>query len=80
MKELSPGLRRSEPVASFLQGSLIWITDYEELIDGRWQTFVSIHPRKIGHSPCEDDVPVDQLNLLWAHGSKLLGMKQVREQ
>jgi hypothetical protein len=58
MKELSPGLRRSEPVASFLQGSVIWITDYEELIEGRWHTFMAIHPRKIGHPPCEDDVQV----------------------
>jgi hypothetical protein len=58
MKQLSPGLRRSEPVAGFLQGSLIWITDYEELIDGRWHTFTSIRPRKIGHSPCEDDMLV----------------------
>src|ERR1051326_7744173 len=50
MKQVSPGLRGSEPVASFLQGSLVWITDYEELIDGRWHTFMAIHPRKIGHS------------------------------
>jgi hypothetical protein len=61
MKQLLPGLRRSEPVASFLQGSLIWITEYNELIDGRWHTFFSIRPRKVGHSPYEDDVPVDQL-------------------
>ena len=58
MKQISPGLRRSEPVASFLQGSVIWITDYEELIDGLWHTFTSIQPRKMGHSPCEDGVPV----------------------
>ena len=64
MKQISPGLRRSEPVASFLQGSLIWITEYDELIDGRWHTCISIHPRKIGHSHYEDDVPVDQISLL----------------
>jgi hypothetical protein len=58
MEELSPGLRRSEPIASFLQGSLVWITDYEELIGGRWHTFASIHPRRIGHQLCEDDMPV----------------------
>ena len=58
MKQLSPGLRRSEPVASFLQASLVWITDHEELVGGQWHTFTSIHPRRIGHSPCEDDVPV----------------------
>ena len=54
IKQLSRIVLRSEPVASFLQGSLIWIAEYEELIDGRRHTFVSIHPRAIGHSPYED--------------------------
>ena len=61
MKELSPSLRRSEPVASFLLAPVIWIADYEELIDGRWHRFMTTHPRKIRHSSCEGNVPVDQL-------------------
>jgi len=64
MKQVFSGSRCSEPVASFLQGSLIWITKYEELIDGRWHSFVSIRPRKIGHSPCEDGVPVGTTELV----------------
>jgi hypothetical protein len=64
MKQISSGLRCSEPVASFLQRSLIRITKYEQLIDGGWHTFVSIRPRRTEHSHCNDDVPVDEANLL----------------
>jgi len=67
MKQIYPDLRRAEPVASFLQGSLIWITEYEEFVDGSWHTRVSIHPRRLGHSYDEDDVPV--------HYPSLLGMR-----
>jgi hypothetical protein len=56
MVQISSGLRRSEPIPSFLQGGLIWITEYDELIDDRWHTFILIHPRRVGHSPYEDDV------------------------
>ena len=58
MKQISPILRCSEPVPSFLQGSLIWIRDYEQLIDGVWQNFTSTCPRRLGHSYDEDALEI----------------------
>jgi hypothetical protein len=42
MKAISPYLRCSEPLPSFLQGSLIWITQWQEFIDGEWRSFTSV--------------------------------------
>jgi hypothetical protein len=48
MKAISPYLRCSEPLPSFLQGSLIWITECQEFIDGEWRSFTTIRPRRQG--------------------------------
>lgn len=50
MKAISPYIRCSEPEPSFLQGSLIWITQWNEFIDGEWRSFTTIHPRRLGQS------------------------------
>jgi hypothetical protein len=60
MKAISPYLRCSEPLPSFLQGSLIWITECQEFIEGEWRSFTSIRPRKQGQSASQylaEDVP-----------------------
>jgi len=49
-KAIAPYLRCSEPLPSFLQGSLIWITHWQEFIDGEWRSFTTVGPRRQGQS------------------------------
>jgi len=48
MRQLSPVLGSPEPLARFLQGGLLWITGYEELVDASCQHFMPISSRKLG--------------------------------
>jgi hypothetical protein len=60
-KAISPYLRCSEPLPSFLQGSLIWITQWQEFIDGEWRSFTTVRPRKQGQSASQylnEDAPI----------------------
>jgi hypothetical protein len=60
MKAISPYIRCSEPMPSFLQGSLIWITQCQVFIDGEWRSFTTIRPRRQGQSASQflsEDAP-----------------------
>jgi hypothetical protein len=46
MKAIAPYMHCSEPTPSFLQGTLIWITEWKEFIDGEWRSFTTIHRRQ----------------------------------
>jgi hypothetical protein len=53
-------LRCSEPLPSFLQGSLIWITEWQEFIEGEWRSFTTVRPRRQGQSASQyldEDAP-----------------------
>jgi hypothetical protein len=54
MVQVSSELRVSDPVACYLHGDLVWLIEYEELIDGFWKRFGSIYPRTPGHSYAQD--------------------------
>jgi hypothetical protein len=53
MKAIAPYMHCSEPTPSFLQGTLIWITEWKEFIDGEWRSFTTIHPRRQKQSASE---------------------------
>jgi hypothetical protein len=59
-RAISSYIRCWEPVPSFLQGSLIWITQCQVFIDGGWQSFTKIRPRRQGQSASQflgEDAP-----------------------
>jgi hypothetical protein len=46
MHQITPAFRESEPQATIHNGEMIWLTVCEELVEGRWEGFVSIRKRE----------------------------------
>ncbi len=45
MKQITPDFKQGPKVAAVHNGKKIWYRVCEELVDGRWEGFVSISPR-----------------------------------
>lgn len=43
--QITPDFKQAVPVPSVHNGQPIWLTECSELVDGRWECFVSIRPR-----------------------------------